>query len=288
MSMATKKRQRVNFRVNFNKNAHEYTAWDQGEVVCGIDEVGRGCLAGPLVTAAVILPPHKNSRLVKDSKLLPLADRLRAHTWISKKAWVGYGIVNHRTIDSHNIWQATLIAMKRALINLLASSPYKPKAILVDAMPLKLLDTDFRDIPIHHFPKGERYSSSIAAASIMAKIKRDELMNKLDPLFPGYFLGQHKGYSTQKHMESLKSLNRSIIHRLSFVDNMLNPDLIHAATQEGQQNLFESAENNEHLEFESTEQNEHQEFDEEIDNENSLETDGLTLENEFDEDESIR
>lgn len=234
MSMTVKKRQRV----NFTKNTHEFSAWAQEGMVCGIDEVGRGCLAGPLVTAAVITLPHKTSRLVKDSKVLTEEERYLAARWIAKSSWIGYGIVHHRVIDQHNIWQATLIAMKRALINVLAICPHTPQAILVDAMPLKLLDTSFKDIPVHHFPKGERLSSSIAAASIMAKIKRDELMSKLDPVVPGYFLGQHKGYSTAKHQKSVKELNRSIIHRQSFLSSLLGQGLAPENSQEEQQSLF--------------------------------------------------
>lgn len=225
-------------KVNFKKNAHELTAWAHNGVVCGIDEVGRGCLAGPLVTGAVILPPHKNSRLLKDSKLLTFEERERAFRWISQHAWYGIGMVNHRIIDSHNIWQATLIAMKRGLINLLAVSPFLPKAILVDAMPLKLADTDFKNIPVYHFPKGESLSSSIAAASIVAKVTRDRLMSKMDPLIPGYLLGQHKGYSTKKHMAAVQELNRSIIHRLSFLNKQLNPAFIQSEDGSAQQNLF--------------------------------------------------
>lgn len=207
-------------RVNFTKNTHELAAWAQGLVVCGIDEVGRGCLAGPLVTAAVIMPPHKNSRLIKDSKLLTEAERIKANAWIVKNCWYAIGIVNHRTIDRVNIWQATLIGMKKAVVTLLATCPLKPTAILVDAMPLKMTGTAFIDIPVHHFPKGEKLSSSIAAASIVAKVMRDNLMAKLDPVLPGYHLKQHKGYSTPLHQEMVKTLNPSILHRQSFLNNI--------------------------------------------------------------------
>lgn len=219
-------------RVIFKKNAHEQTAWALGDVVCGIDEVGRGCLAGPLTTAAVILPPGKNSPLLKDSKILTEAEREKAAHWIYQHAWFGVGAVHHRIIDKYNIWQATLIAMKRALINLLAICPHKPKAILVDAMPLKLYDTNYHDIPVHHFSKGESLSSSIAAASIVAKVHRDRLMSKFDPIIPGYSLGQHKGYSTDKHCKTLFELNKSIIHRTSFLSFMQQPKNKHLNQQQ--------------------------------------------------------
>ncbi|MCL5874871.1 MAG: hypothetical protein M1114_00160, partial [Candidatus Dependentiae bacterium] len=124
-----------NLTERFNKNYFEKKAWEQGQLVCGIDEVGRGCLAGPLVTAAVILPEGKVHRLLKDSKLMTLQERLDAYKWITKHCYYGFGIVNHRVIDSQNIWKATLIAMKRALMHALAVSPRQPSAILVDAMP---------------------------------------------------------------------------------------------------------------------------------------------------------
>ena len=158
------------------KNQFETDAWAQNRVVCGIDEVGRGCLAGPLVTAAVILPPHKLSPLLKDSKVLTEAERLKAFAWINKYCWYGVGIVHNRIVDKHNIWHATLIAMKRALLHALSACPQTPQAILIDAMPLELSDTSYNGIPVHYFPQGERKSSSIAAASIVAKVKRDAMM----------------------------------------------------------------------------------------------------------------
>ncbi|MCX5922903.1 MAG: ribonuclease HII [Candidatus Dependentiae bacterium] len=231
--VATKKR----LRVNLTKNFYEKLAWTDNHAVCGIDEVGRGCLAGPLVTAAVILPPGKTHRLLKDSKLMTEEERLKASLWIAKNGWVSYGIIHHRTIDKHNIWQATLIGMKKALVNLLATCPLKPASILVDAMPLTLLDTNFHTIPVHHFPFGEKLSTSIAAASIMAKVKRDALMGKLDPLFPGYLLAQHKGYATALHYKAVGDLNYSMIHRLSFLKKTLNPPSIDQENHEEQQRI---------------------------------------------------
>src|SRR5665647_1415755 len=113
----------------FPKNAYEIKAWQENQVVCGIDEVGRGCLAGSVVTAAVILPPGKKSRLIKDSKLLDPQERQKANDWILEHCWYGYGMANHRIIDKYNIYQATLVAMKRALVNLMASCPLSPSAI---------------------------------------------------------------------------------------------------------------------------------------------------------------
>jgi len=200
------------------KNHFEKSAWLEGKLVCGIDEVGRGCLAGPLVTAAVITPANKHMPLLKDSKILTPEEREKAARWILKHCWYGYGIVHNRLIDERNIWQATLVSMKRALVQLLATSPHIPQAILVDAMPLSLLDTSYRDIPVYYFPKGETLSTSIAAASIIAKVKRDMIMNSLDPLFPAYSFGQHKGYGTKLHRDAIDEKEHSIIHRQTFLN----------------------------------------------------------------------
>lgn len=202
-----------------HKNDLERQSWQEGQYVCGIDEVGRGCLAGPLVTAAVILPLNKTSRLLMDSKLLTEEERHKGALWIAKNCWYSYGIVNHRVIDRHNIYQATFIAMKKALVHLLATSP-QPSVILIDAMPLKLDDTGYKGIPVHYFPKGEKKSSSIAAASIIAKVKRDEIMGKFNDIFPGYAFDEHKGYGTKKHQECLRNQPPLIIHRHSFLRNI--------------------------------------------------------------------
>ncbi len=213
---------RVKQTVKIPKNYFEKLLWQQQMPLVGIDEVGRGCLAGPLVTAAAILPIGKTSRLLKDSKILDQSERLKAYAWITKHCWYQIGIVHNRIIDEHNIWQATLLAMKKALVNLLAKSPQRPGAILVDAMPLKVEDTGIYDIPVYHFTKGESRSSSIAAASIVAKVTRDALMAKYDTIFPGYKLGQHKGYATKIHQECIHKERHSIIHRHTFLSAFLD------------------------------------------------------------------
>ena len=203
------------------KNQYETASWADGNVVCGIDEVGRGCLAGPLVTAAVILPVNKKSPLLKDSKLTSLHQRQEAFRWIQRHCWFSIGIVHNRIVDQQNIYQATLIAMKKALVTLLATCPMRPSAILVDAMPLDIRDTQYKDIPIHAFCQGERKSSSIAAASIVAKITRDTIMDRLDLIIPGYHFDAHKGYATKAHKQALGELNPCVLHRTSFLSNTL-------------------------------------------------------------------
>lgn len=212
----------ANLNEFITKNRFELASWATGNVVCGIDEVGRGCLAGPVVTAAVILPIGKKSPLLKDSKVMTPQERLKAFAWIERHCWYGVGIVNNSLIDQHNIRGATFLAMKRALAHVLISCPQMPQAILVDAMPLELSDTDYKGIPVYYFPDAERKSSSIAAASIVAKVRRDALMEKLAAVFPGYHLEEHKGYATRLHQESLKNQKHSIIHRLSFLSKLIN------------------------------------------------------------------
>lgn len=210
--------------VNIKKNSFEMAAWQQEQVVIGIDEVGRGCFAGPVVAAAVILPINKANRMLKDSKIMTLEERQAAFQWIAKHCFYGVGIAHHRLIDQHNIRQATLIAMKRALLNVLESSRMSPSAILVDAMPLDLSDTAFFDIPVHHFPYGETKSSSIAAASIVAKVTRDAMMESFDEALPGYVWAENKGYGTAAHKAALQKQKRSILHRVSFLNKFFIAD----------------------------------------------------------------
>ncbi len=213
-------------RERFNKNYFEEAAWAAGQVICGLDEVGRGCLAGPVVTAAVILPPGKAHRLLKDSKLMTPEERLKAFTWIDRHCAYSLGIVHHRLVDDKNVWHATLVAMKKALVHLLATSPAQPAQIITDAMPLNLFDTAYKDIPVHYFPFGERRSSSIAAASIVAKVKRDAMMQRMDSIFPGYLLASHKGYSTPPHKRIILEGNQHlIIHRDSYLHRLEAPEI---------------------------------------------------------------
>ncbi len=202
------------------KNSFELDAWERESVVCGVDEVGRGCLAGPLVSAAVILHPGKKSPLLKDSKILTKPELIKGYNWIIKNSWFGYGIISPQEIDKHNIYQANLIVMKRAVMQAFMACPLRPSAVLVDAMPLRL--SSHPDISIHYFPKGEQWSCSIAAASIIAKVKRDGLMHQFEPAFPGYKLNAHKGYSTKTHCKAVRDIGRSIIHRVSFLNKVIN------------------------------------------------------------------
>lgn len=240
--MAIKKK-----RPFIKKNHYEEIAWAENRLVCGIDEVGRGCLAGPLVTAAVILPPHTNYRLLKDSKEMTAEERIKAAQWITQNCHYSYGIIHHRLIDTHNIWHATLIGMRRAVMNLLATSPHIPHSIVIDAMPLKLHTSSYADIPIYHFPFGEKKSSSIAAASIIAKVKRDTMMLDMDRQFPNFAWHTNKGYGTLEHKTAIGLNGPMIVHRKSFLKNITLNGQTNDTKEEIQQTLFASIQEQEML-----------------------------------------
>lgn len=213
-------------KTRFNKNYYEQSAWRNNELICGIDEVGRGCLAGPVVVASVVLFPNKVSRHLKDSKIMTHEEREKAARWIMKNSWYSIGIAHHRTIDTYNIYQTTLKAMKRSYLQLMTYIPKPPKTVVVDAMPLNLANTAFHKTTIYYFPFGESKSSSIAAASILAKISRDYLMaHHFETIFPGYRFASHKGYATPVHKNAVHELGHSLIHRISYLPHVYNSDI---------------------------------------------------------------
>ena len=194
---------------------YEKRAWESGAVmVAGVDEVGRGSLFGPVVAAAVILDPGYRVRGLRDSKLLlperreDLAPRIRAHAL----AWA-IASVDAAQIDRINIYQASRLAMREAVLRLAPSADY----LLVDAMRL---DCDLPQQPIIH---GDALSASIAAASILAKVERDRMMCEWDPVYPVYGLASHKGYSTPKHLAALRQHGPTPLHRQSFAPVWQNP-----------------------------------------------------------------
>lgn len=202
----------------FRKNLFELEAWSKNSFVIGIDEVGRGCLAGPVVTAAVALFPHVSHPLLKDSKELTRPELEKAYKWLLTHSYFATASASHLTIDAINIYQATRIAMDTALTNLVFSlktteGGKTPFYVLIDAVPLAY---NSQDHEVRYFTKGEQKSSSIAAASIVAKITRDRLMEKFDQLFPAYGFAHHKGYGTREHQAALSTFGPSSIHRTSF------------------------------------------------------------------------
>lgn len=177
------------------------------KAIAGIDEAGRGPLAGPVVAAAVILKEFGFECRVDDSKKLSPVARERAYQEILQKAEVGIGIVSEEIIDSINIYQATIMAMEQAVLDLGES----PDLLLIDGnMGIRIACRQTSIV------KGDQRSLSIACASIVAKVTRDRLLVFYDGLFPDYGFSRHKGYGTRSHISSLKARGPSPIHRLSF------------------------------------------------------------------------
>ncbi len=175
----------------------------------GVDEVGRGPLAGPVVAACVILPQDCEILYLNDSKKLSEKKREMLYEEIMEKAvCVGIGRVEHTVIDEINILQATYEAMRQAI----AQMKVQPQKLLVDAVTIPDVSISQRGI-VH----GDARSVSIAAASIIAKVTRDRLMQEYDLQYPGYDFASNKGYGTAKHMEALKKLGPCPIHRRSFL-----------------------------------------------------------------------
>lgn len=197
----------------------EQKAWQLKEIICGVDEVGRGCLAGPIVTAALVLKTNAIHDDLKDSKLLSPVKLKKIYKWIIKNSTYCIGISNNRTIDQKNIYQATKITMKKAILGL--AQQKIPTKIVIDAMPIDLQNTTLRNISVESWTKGESKSATIAAASIVAKVTRDTMMEKMNNNFPSYQLAKHKGYATKVHQEALQTNYASIIHRHSFLTKIL-------------------------------------------------------------------
>ena len=183
--------------------------------IIGVDEVGRGPLAGPVISAAIILNKEKIPEGINDSKKLSKKKREVINEELISQHSFAIGIASVEEIDKINILQASLLAMKRAVLNL----NIKPQTILVDGN--KLPDLEYNMYPII---KGDSKSISIAAASIIAKVYRDKLMQDLSLQYPGYYWEKNSGYGTKQHLLALNNLGVTPIHRKSFapIYNMLN------------------------------------------------------------------
>lgn len=178
------------------------------KLIAGVDEVGRGPLAGGVLAAAVILDPHNMINGLNDSKQLSKKKRTVLETEIKQKALAyAYGYVSQSLIDQINIYQASKLAMVRAIKNL----KIKPEFILSDAMPLNT-----QDLPFLAIIKGDTLSATIAAASIIAKEKRDEIMERFSKIYPLYEFDKHKGYPTPTHLEKLQEFGVSPLHRKTY------------------------------------------------------------------------
>jgi ribonuclease HII len=197
-------RARLDAMLNF-----ERVLWGAGIAhIAGVDEVGMGPLAGPVIAAAVVFPPHTDLDGIDDSKKLDALERLDADRRIREVAsGIGIGRADVAEIDSVNIYHAGLLAMRRAVEAL----PLRPQHVLVDARAIPGVD-----VPQNRFNKGDGLNFSIAAASIVAKVYRDGLMDALASEHPGYGFERHKGYCTPEHQDAIRRLGPCPIHRTSF------------------------------------------------------------------------
>ena len=182
-------------------------------LICGIDEVGRGPLAGPVVAGAVILPKNCEILYLNDSKQLSAEKREQLYDVILEHAVaVGIGIVSPQRIDEINILQATYEAMRQAIEKL---NP-QPAVLLNDAV--RIPQVAIQQVPII---KGDAKSVSIAAASIVAKVTRDRMMEQYEEVFPGYGFARNKGYGSKEHIEALQTMGPTAIHRRSFIGHFV-------------------------------------------------------------------
>ena len=192
----------------------EHIAYDEGfSCVCGVDEAGRGPLAGPVCAAAVILPPDLEIEGLNDSKKLTDKRRRALYDVITEQA-LAYGIAfaSEQEIDGINILQATFLAMRRAVEQL----ELQPALALVDGNR----EPDFGSIPVRTIVKGDSLSANIAAASILAKVTRDRFMEEQDAVYPQYGFALHKGYGTQAHYAALREYGPCPIHRRTFLKKL--------------------------------------------------------------------
>ena len=189
--------------------------FDMGmKYVCGIDEAGRGPLAGPVVVASVILPKDSMIEGINDSKKISESKREKLYDVILQETIsYGIGIIYQEEIDEINILQAT----KKGLHEAVANMEIKPNVILVDA----LTGIDTLGIPYKSIIKGDAKSYSIGAASIIAKVTRDRIMREWDKIYPEYGFAGHKGYGTAKHIEAIKKYGLTPIHRKTFCKNFV-------------------------------------------------------------------
>ena len=192
--------------------------YDTFSYICGIDEAGRGPLAGPVVAGAVILPKGKRILYVNDSKKLSEKKREELFDVISREAVsVGIGIVSAQRIDEINILQATYEAMRQAIQKL----SVQPDILLNDAVTIP--GVEIAQVPII---KGDAKSLTIGAASIMAKVTRDRMMAEYDKEYPQYGFAKHKGYGTKQHTQALLEYGACPIHRKTFLKNILNTERV--------------------------------------------------------------
>lgn len=183
-----------------------------GKIIAGIDEAGRGPLAVPVVCACVVMDPFYRNDEIRDSKQLSAAVRERLFDEIIKNC-LSYGVsaIDNQVIDEINILNAT----KKGMLEAYSRLKVKPEVLLIDAVRLEV------DVANEAIIYGDELSFNIAAASIIAKVTRDRIMEDCDKLYPGYFFAKHKGYATREHISILREKGPTAIHRRSFIKNYL-------------------------------------------------------------------
>lgn len=187
-------------------NQYENLYWDKNQYVIGIDEAGRGPLAGPVVVAGVIFPIGYDSKDIYDSKKLSLKKREELYKVILEDAlYYNIQIVDEKDVDKYNIYQATKMANERIVLD------SKCQVVLTDAMKLQL-----ENYTVYPIIKGDQKSCSIAAGSILAKVTRDHIMVEYDAIYPQYGFKKHKGYPTKAHLQALQQFGPCPIHRFSY------------------------------------------------------------------------
>ena len=187
-------------------NQYENLYWDKNQYVIGIDEAGRGPLAGPVVVAGVIFPIGYDSKDIYDSKKLSLKKREELYKVILEDAlYYNIQIVDEKDVDKYNIYQATKMANERIVLD------SKCQVVLTDAMKLQL-----ENYTVYPIIKGDQKSCSIAAGSILAKVTRDHIMDEYDAIYPQYGFKKHKGYPTKAHLQALQQFGPCPIHRFSY------------------------------------------------------------------------
>lgn len=187
-------------------NQYENLYWDKNQYVIGIDEAGRGPLAGPVVVAGVIFPIGYDSKDIYDSKKLSLKKREELNKVILEDAlYYNIQIVDEKDVDKYNIYQATKMANERIVLD------SKCQVVLTDAMKLQL-----ENYTVYPIIKGDQKSCSIAAGSILAKVTRDHIMDEYDAIYPQYGFKKHKGYPTKAHLQALQQYGPCPIHRFSY------------------------------------------------------------------------
>ena len=202
-----------------NLKRFEQNLYDEGnKFICGIDEAGRGPLAGPVVVGAVVMKPDSKLEWVNDSKKVTEKRREILYDRIIEEslAW-GVGIVSWDEIDDLNILNATKKGLTIALKQVVDKLQTKPDIVLVDA----LREIDTLGIPYQSIIKGDATCYSIACSSIIAKVTRDRIMREYDDAFPEYGFAKHKGYGTKEHIEAIKKYGPCLIHRKSFITHFV-------------------------------------------------------------------